>query len=391
MGIFTTNISLNQLFTHFFRSGANPRGGRGNWGWNNFGGVNCGGGSCGRGNYGGGGNFGGGFDFRNWRMNTNDIVSLFIYLNVGVFVFVTLVNLFLTLFGVPVNPWVKYLQLPSWLPTLFFQPWSLITYMFLHVGLFHLLFNMLWLLWFGRLFLNFFSSRHFRGLYILGGIYGGLSFVLAYNILPGFEASLPNASLLGASASVLAIVVATAVREPNLPVQFMFLGSVRLKYVALFMLAFDLFFISYENAGGHIAHLGGAAAGWFFAAGLARGVDRTQWINDILDVFSGKLKLNWGKIFGWTKLTERFSKRGPKMNVRYGGKYGTGSETKGAGQTSGRTTTDREKDYEFNAQRNAQQKARQEELNNILDKLRKSGYGSLTNEEKRRLFDQNNE
>ena len=298
--------------------------------------------------------------FRNWNLHNGDIVSRFIYLNVGVFVFVTLVNLFLTLFGVPANPWMKYLQLPSWLPTFFFQPWSLVTYMFLHVGLFHLLFNMLWLLWFGRLFLNFFSSKHFRGLYILGGIYGGLSFVLAYNILPGFEASLPNASLLGASASVLAVVVATAVREPNLPVQFMFLGSVRLKFVALCMVAFDLLFISYDNAGGHIAHLGGAAAGWFFAAGLAKGVDRTQWINDTIDFFSGKLKINWSKIFSWKP------KRKPKMNVHYG---------------------DRQKDYDFNAQKNAQKKERQEELDTILDKLRKSGYGSLTDDEKRRLFD----
>ena len=323
-------------------------------------------------------------NFGNWRMNSNDIVSRFIYFNVGVFVFVSLVNLFLMLFGVPANPWVKYLQLPSWLPTFFLQPWSLITYMFLHVGLFHLLFNMLWLLWFGRLFLNFFSRSHFRGLYILGGIYGGLSFVLAYNLLPGFEASLPTASLLGASASVLAIVVATAVREPNLPVQFMFLGSVRLKYVALCMVAFDLLFISYDNAGGHIAHLGGAAAGWFFAAGLAKGVDRTKWINDLIDVLSGKLKFDWRRVFGWNKLKSWFTHRNPNMKVRFGGQ-------KGRKQTTGNQTYgDRQKDYEFNAQRTAQKKARQEELDQILDKLRKSGYGSLTNEEKRRLFDQNN-
>ena len=296
-----------------------------------------------------GGNF---FQFR-----SNDIVSKFIYLNVGVFLFVTLVNLFLVLLGVPVNPWVKYLQLPSWLPTFLVQPWSLITYMFLHVHVFHLLFNMLWLLWFGRLFLNFFSSKHFRGLYILGGIYGGLSFVLAYNILPGFESLLPTASLLGASASVLAVVVATAVREPNLPVQFMFLGSVRLKFVALFIVAFDLLFLSYANAGGHIAHLGGAVAGWFFASGLSRGVDRTHWINTILDFCVGKLNIkNWFKV----------RSRKPKMKVNYG---------------------KRQQDYDYNAQKNAQNKERQEELNIILDKLRKSGYGSLTTEEKRRLFD----
>ena len=339
------------------------------------------------------GGFQGGFQGSGFHFQ-NDVVSRFIYFNVGVFVFVTLVNLFLTLFGVPANPWVKYLQLPSWLPTLFLQPWSLITYMFLHVGLFHLLFNMLWLLWFGRLFLNFFSSRHFRGLYILGGIYGGLSFVLAYNLLPGFEVSLPNASLLGASASVLAIVVATAVREPNLPVQFMFLGSVRLKYVALCMVAFDLLFISYDNAGGHIAHLGGAAAGWFFAAGLAKGIDRTQWINHLLDLLSGKLKINWSKWlnwnnwFDWSKLRRWKEQRKFKMKFRPGGQQTSGSQGRSR-QQSGAYYNDRQKDYEFNAQKNAQKKERQEELNRILDKLRKSGYGSLSDEEKRRLFEQN--
>lgn len=291
-----------------------------------------------------------------FQLRRGDIVSTFVYLNVGVFLFVTLVNLFLMLFGVPANPWVKYLQLPSWLPTFFVQPWSLLTYMFLHVHVFHLLFNMLWLLWFGRLFLNFFSSKHFRGLYILGGIYGGLSFVLAYNILPGFESSLPTATLLGASASVLAIVVATAIREPNLPVQLMFLGSIRLKFVALFIVAFDLLFLAYANAGGHIAHLGGAAAGWFFASGLNNGVDRTHWINTLLDFCSKKFNP-----FNWRKNTFRK----PKMKVHYG----------------------KQQDYENNAQRNAQKEANEEEINHILDKLRKSGYGTLTTEEKRRLFD----
>lgn len=320
------------------RFGFGGSGNRRSW----FNGNNCG-------TSGFGGNF---FQFRR-----GDIVSTFVYLNVGVFLFVTLVNLFLMVFGVPANPWVKYLQLPSWLPTFLVQPWSLVTYMFLHVHVFHLLFNMLWLLWFGRLFLNFFSSKHFRGLYILGGIYGGLSFMLAYNILPGFEASLPTASLLGASASVLAIVVATAVREPNLPVQFMFLGSVRLKFVALFIVAFDLIFLSYANAGGHIAHLGGAAAGWFFASGLNNGVDRTHWINTIIDFCSNRLNLR-----NWNKTTFRK----PKMKVNYG---------------------KRQQDYEYNAEKNTRKKADEEEINHILDKLRKSGYGSLTTEEKRRLFD----
>lgn len=186
------------------------------------------------------------------------------------------------------------------------------------------------------------------------------------------------------------------------------------------MVAFDLLFISYDNAGGHIAHLGGAAAGWFFAAGLAKGIDRTQWINDLLDLLSGKLKVNWSKWFNWnnwfdwSKLRRWKEQRNFKMKFRPGGKQtggstaggtrnngkwtagshdgssqGRGRQQGGSRQQSGAYYSDREKDYEFNAQKNAQKKERQEELNHILDKLRKSGYGSLSDEEKRRLFDQN--
>lgn len=135
------------------------------------------------------------------------------------------------------------------------QPWSLLTYMFMHAGILHLLFNMLWLYWFGQMFLSLFSAKHFRGLYLLGGICGGLLYMIAYNVFPYFSDSLYYSYLLGASASVLAIVVATAVRAPEYRVNFMFIGTVRLKYVALFMVVTDLLFMTSGNAGGHIAHL----------------------------------------------------------------------------------------------------------------------------------------
>ena len=124
-----------------------------------------------------------------------------------------------------------------------------------------------WLYWFGRLFLNIFSSKHLRGLYVLGGICGGLLYMIAYNVFPYFEDAVFGSYLLGASASVLAIVIATAVREPDYQVQLLFIGGVRLKYMALFMIVLDLMFLTAENAGGHIAHLGGALAGWWFASG----------------------------------------------------------------------------------------------------------------------------
>lgn len=281
------------------------------------------------------------------KFRRGDIVVRLLYINVGVFLALALINIGLMLFNHDGASWIRYLELPAWPEAFIRQPWSIFTYMFMHVGLFHLLFNMLWLYWFGRLFLSFFSAKHLRGLYLLGGIVGGLLYMLAYNVFPYFEDRVFGARLLGASASVLAIVVATGVREPNYPVQFLFIGTVRLKYVALFMVVSDLLFMTSDNAGGHIAHLGGALAGWWFAAGLSAGHDVTKWLNSALDFLFGKRKP---------------LRRKPKMTVHYG---------------------EKQQDYDFNARK----KQRNDEIDRILDKLRKSGYGSLTEEEKKALFD----
>ena len=173
--------------------------------------------------------------------------------------------------------------------------------------------------------------------------------MIAYNVFPYFSDSLYYSYLLGASASVLAIVVATAVRAPEYRVNFMFIGTVRLKYVALFMVVTDLLFMTSGNAGGHIAHLGGALAGWWFASGLSRGHDATSWINRCLDCFSEGLSF-------------RRQSKNPKMKGHYG---------------------DKAKDYDYNARK----KQQSEEIDRILDKLKKSGYNSLTTEEKKSLFD----
>lgn len=281
------------------------------------------------------------------RFRRGDIVTQLLYINIAVFLIVTIANIGLTLFNVPTGRWESYLALPASPERFILQPWSLFTYMFMHAGALHILFNMLWLYWFGRLFLLFFSAKHLRGLYLLGGICGGLLYILAYNVFPYFAPLVGHASMVGASASILAIVVATAVREPNYAVQFMFVGTVRLKYVALFMIVLDLLLMTSGNAGGHIAHLGGALAGWWFAAGISDGHDATKWINRALDFLAG----NW-----------KPARRKPKMKVHY---------------------SDKQKDYDYNARK----KEQSEEIDRILDKLRKSGYGSLTEEEKKRLFD----
>ena len=119
--------------------------------------------------------------------NRGNISLQLIYINVGVFVVTTLVSVFLMLFNYGGYAWLQCLELPAGVPQFLKQPWSLVTYMFLHAGALHLLFNMLWLYWFGQLFLNFFSARHLRGLYILGGLSGGLLYMLAYNVFPYFS------------------------------------------------------------------------------------------------------------------------------------------------------------------------------------------------------------
>lgn len=209
-----------------------------------------------------------------------------IYINVGVFVATTLINIFLLLFNRSADGIFELLALPASFTRFIFQPWSLFTYMFMHAGFMHILFNMLWLYWFGQLFLYFFSGKHLRGLYILGGICGGLLYMISYNIFPYFYPMVEISTLVGASASVLAIVVATAYREPNYPVRLFLFGTIRLKYLALIVVLTDLLFITSSNAGGHIAHLGGALAGLWFAASLSKGTDITAWINKILDGIS---------------------------------------------------------------------------------------------------------
>lgn len=274
-----------------------------------------------------------------------------IYINVGVFIVTSLLTVFLMLFNRSSEPILRFLELPASITSFLEQPWSLFTYMFMHAGVMHILFNMLWLYWFGSLFLYFFSAKHLRGLYVLGGICGGLLYLLAYNVFPYFRGVINYSYLLGASASVLAIVVATAYREPNYQVRLLFLGAIRLKYIALFMILTDLLFMTSNNAGGHIAHLGGALAGLWFAASLSKGKDITAWINRILDWISGLFS---GK--SWTR------KKKPTMKVHY---------------------NRNPKDFDYNARK----KTESEEVDRILDKLKKSGYDSLTTEEKKSLFD----
>ncbi|MBR8704568.1 rhomboid family protein [Bacteroides pyogenes] len=286
------------------------------------------------------------------KFKRGDLLVRLIYINAGVFIIGALVNVFLKLFNQSPAGLLEWFALPASFPRLALQPWSILTYMFIHADFLHILFNMLWLYWFGILFLRSFTARHLLGVYVLGGICGGLLYMIAYNIFPFFSDSVIYSVLIGASASTLAIVAAIAYREPDYRVYLLFFGAVRLKYLALVAVGADLLLITSGNAGGHIAHLGGALSGLCFAAFLNKGVDLTGWINKLFDGVAALFRKDT-----W--------RRKPKMKVHY------------------RPNADRARDYDYNARK----KAQSDEVDRILEKLKRSGYESLTTEEKKSLFD----
>ena len=227
----------------------------------------------------------------------------------------------------------EYLRLTAYIPNLLQHFWTPVSYMFMHDGPFHILFNMLWLYWFGQIFEEYMGKKRTLGLYLMGGLAGAFIYVLSYNTLPFFaHLNGPGSSMVGASASVLAIMVATATLLPDYTISLMFIGPVKLKWLVLFIILIDFLGITGLNAGGELAHMGGAVLGFVYIKQLKRGHD---WITSIADIFKPK----------------------PKLKVVAG--------------TSGRRTN------EF---------PRQEEIDQVLDKISRSGYDSLNKQEKETLF-----
>ncbi len=283
----------------------------------------------------------------------SDVVGKFIFVNVALYVLLLFIGVFSVLFnaGSLSADVLSFVELPASLGELALRPWTVFTYMFIHAGLWHILWNMFALYFFGKIFLNFYSVRHFVGIYILGGLFGALFFVLAYNLFPYFGPYLPFSCLVGASAAVLAIVVAAAVRSPQYRINLMFVGSVKLSTFALVVVAMSFLMLSGENAGGNFAHLGGAFAGWLVADLLNKGKDLTQVVNGPIDWVS-------------SLIVRLRTPRKKKTKFTY---------TRGG----------RSADYEYNARK----KADEAEVDRILEKVKKGGYASLSEEEKKRLFE----
>ena len=256
---------------------------------------------------------------------------LFIGINVMVFVAINLLAAgeFLSNGSDTAADWLELqLAMPGYYQQLPYKFWTLFTYMFTQRDFFHLLFNMLWLYWLGLIFLDFLNKRQFIFTYLAGGITGAVLYLLAYNLLPVFSGTVERSILLGSSASVMAVVVATATLVPNFTIQLLFLGNVKLKYLALAYFVLDIIGISSEP-GGSIAHIGGAISGFAYIQLLNRGSD-----------FSNMFK------------------RRSKLKV-----------VKNKSTASGPAAV-----------------PDQEIIDRILDKISQSGYDSLTKTEKEQLF-----
>lgn len=270
---------------------------------------------------------------------TSSKVNLLIAINVAVFVVFGVLGVLEYLFTSQnsINEFVReYLAVPTYLPKLLYRFWTPFTYMFLHAGFFHILFNMLWLFWMGRIFENFLSSKKLVFVYIAGGLAGALFYILSYNLFPAFASVKLVSAAVGASASVTAILIACATLVPNYSIHLLFLGAVRLKWIAVFYIVIDILGVAGDNAGGYLSHIGGAIFGFIFIKALQSGND-------------------------WSKPFENLFKAKPKLKVVSKNKQARSYKVK-------------------------DDVPNQAVIDEILDKISKSGYDKLTASERETLF-----
>ena len=285
--------------------------------------------------------------------NKGNYLTRLIYINAGVFLVVQLLSVVFYLLDIS-NIWFTYIELPAFFHTLMKQPWSIITYMFMHRDLIHLIFNLLALYWFGKIFIDYFSQKQLVGLYILGGIGGAIFYLIAYNITNTFQYNIFFSYLIGASASVMAIIFALVRYIPDEEINLALIGPVKLKYLGIGMLILDIIGTTSGNAGGSIAHIGGAVTGYLFGHLMINsGKDITQPINKLITWVNDFFKRN----------------KKPKFTIH-----------KNTSKT----------DEEWNIENNNRKRKNNEEIDRILDKIKKTGYANLSDEEKKKLFDLSN-
>ena len=271
-----------------------------------------------------------------FQYRVGGIANKMIYWNVGFFL---LSIIFFYQFKSGVFDFPNWLAISSEPTTVFTRPWTLLTYAFFHYGFLHLFFNMMVLNFSSRLFLTFFTQKQYLGLYILSAIFSALCFVLSFYFLH------QTSSMVGASAAIMALLVATTTYQPLMEIRLLLIGNVKLWHITAVLLLLDLLQIQMNNTGGHIAHLSGAFFGYIYIKLLQNGTDLSRIVDSILNLFSKKQSTPFRKVHVNPK--KPAAKRESKIVIK--------DKT-------------------------------QQQLDEILDKISQSGYDSLTAEEKEFLF-----
>ena len=284
-----------------------------------------------------------------YKYKSASVLIKIIVINIAVFLVFYLGSFIL---NIPETTTKSWFVLPTDLSTFILQPWSIITYIFLHSGFWHIFWNMLILYYFGNYVENLFRGKRLLTIFLLGGIAGGLLYMLAYNLFPAFTNEGMSGRLQGASAAVYAVMVFIATYSPNSEMRI-FRWNIKLWHIALFFVLKDLISLPASgNAGGLIAHMGGALFGYLYATQLTKGNDIGAWFDRLMDrvsnMFSTRKKATFKKVH--------------KNKTTY--------------QSSGK-------------QRTAD--GRQQQIDAILDKISKSGYESLSKKEKDFLFKAGND
>jgi membrane associated rhomboid family serine protease len=288
-----------------------------------------------------------------YKINTASVTEKLIAVNVILFLFFGILNTIFSLFEIPgFTNFYDWFVLPSDPAEFILKPWTIISYSFLHGGIFHLISNMLILYFSGIYFLNFFSPKRLLNYYFLGVIIGGLVFMLSYNLFPAFAGG--KSYLVGASAGVMAVLIGVATQAPNMYVRLLILGNLKFWWIAAALVAIDIIQIPMGNAGGHLAHLGGAALGYLYTTQLHKGNDIGAWWEKLMD-----------------GIASLFKKREKKAKMK----------------TVHRTSNKRSRTSSSNSRSTSMSKSeKQQKVDSILDKISKSGYESLTKAEKDFLF-----
>ena len=223
---------------------------------------------------------------------TGTALTRLIYINVIVFFIITVAVIIGFLLDNPnIDPKIiDLLAIPASLRILLVKPWTLITYMFTHKDIWHIVFNMLWLYWFGKIFLEYLDQRKLVAVYLLGGISGAIVYVFSFNIFPAFTGIVTESVAIGASASVMAIVIAIAFYVPDYTISLFIIGRIKIKYVALTIFILTSFMDFSVNSGGKLAHIGGAFFGLVYVINLRKGHDISRGLNRILDFFATLFK-----------------------------------------------------------------------------------------------------